>query len=387
MLLIRNSHTPVNTKIRNLDFSKSKPIGLDSTVLLFQAEICPAIVQFMVLFALFIGLPAHAINYTFPGFIPLGCSGSNGIYSCGNLSIGLLDTITVTLPTTITVNGAFNTSAYSIVNSGKNASFLTFKVVGETNLGVGLLDYFMNANITTSGTPVAVAALEKVNGSISTGAGAVNIGNGSIIGGSIPTTAGIVNIGTTAQVTGSITTAAGGVNIGNNSTAEGLISTDAGVVTIDDSSVVKGTITTRDAAVNVGTGSQTGAISITNAGVASVGANSQVLGFIKTVSGAINIGDGSLINSCIFSSVAGATTLGINVIVGAGVFSYRALVTGTGIKIGGRRRYYGGCAITYGANTQVGTTASSSRCDDLLSVAVKPIRKIKSRQWRQIYMR
>ena len=68
---------------------------------------------------LFGGVSVQALDYVFPGNLPVGCvEKSVGNYSCGSLSLAAGDTLTVSTsnPITISINGALSTGAGASLN-------------------------------------------------------------------------------------------------------------------------------------------------------------------------------------------------------------------------------------------------------------------------------
>ncbi|MEB0010087.1 hypothetical protein QN379_07175 [Glaciimonas sp. Gout2] len=241
-------------------------------------------------------LPAQAIDYTFPGYLPAGCSGGSGSYTCGTLSLAAGDTISIYAPATVTVNGAFSAGASCQINKGGSASNLNFNVSGAIGFGAscisnanltsgGAIDIGANStlsgNITTNIGAVTVGAGTDINGTISTVQGAVTVGAGSSVSGSLTTIqTGAITIGATVMIGGSISTATGGVGIGAGTSVGGSISSSAvGAITLGASITVNG---------NVGTAS----------GNIAVGANTTVSGLISTnMSDPITLGNMAIINS------------------------------------------------------------------------------------------
>ena len=122
-------------------------------------------------------LPAYALDYVFPGNLPIGCvDNSGGNYACGALALAADDTVTVAAPTPakITFSGAFGGGAGVLLNAGSAASNLTLVVNGALTLGAGST---MNATVQTLG------------------AGAVSVGAGSTLSGNISTQTGYVTLG------------------------------------------------------------------------------------------------------------------------------------------------------------------------------------------------
>lgn len=103
---------------------------------------------------------AHAAAYVLPGTLPAGCSASAGTYTCGALTLGNNDTLTLgaPLPATINVNGNFNAGNRAFINASGAASDLGINVTGS----------------------VSVGNQGQINGSL-TATGAVNLGNSTLV--------------------------------------------------------------------------------------------------------------------------------------------------------------------------------------------------------------
>lgn len=277
-------------------------------------------------------LPAQATDYTFPGNLPAGCAGGSGSYSCGALVIAAGDTISVAVPTILSVSGAFITGAASRINAGGVASDLFIRVAGAVDLGATST---IIANLISAGV-VNLGSNATFVGDIKTLTAAINVGSFSMVSGSIATlVAGAVNIGAGSRVIGNITTASGAINVGAGSNITGFIlSTIAGAITIGQDVVTGG----------------------------SVGSSA----------GAITLGVASRTDSSTCTGLAGAITLNDNAIVGGNVTA----------SVG---------AIVVAANAKIGGVASKFNCPfDITSLAAgvtPPALVIKSREWRQIFMR
>ena len=339
-------------------------------------------------------------TYSIPADIAaLGCTGGGTAYTCGPLTLAAHDTIIVTTsaPTKITVNGAFITGANSAISEHSKPLGLTFVVNGTTDLGA---NSHVNANIigtgvvstgdhvdftgdiTTLNAVINVGDWNVLVGNLTTGSGAINVGSNTHVTGSIlATVAGVVNVGALSKVTGNINTKSGAVNMGAKSSVTGYISsTLAGVVTIGAQASVDGDITTVSGAINLGAQSTVGGtISDSVAGAITVGYKATVGGGISTNSGAITLGDEVNVNKSVCTGLAGAITVGDNVAVhgniatnnGAITVGYKSRVEGTvGAVIG---------AVTIASSAKVGTVSSRFKCPSGPS--------IKSREWRQIFMR
>jgi len=158
------------------------------------------LLRFVSLFSLmFVALPAQAANYVFSADtssnLPAGCTYvSPGIYSCGIVTLGAGDTISIggAKPATIIFTGALTTGPSNSINDGGDPADLTLVTIGVLNLGV---DTIVNADVFASA--------------------AVNLAVGSLLNGNLET----ASPTTTANVTGIVT-------LGANSSVSGYILTE-----------------------------------------------------------------------------------------------------------------------------------------------------------------
>ena len=349
---------------------------------------------------------AKAVNYTFQGNdVPVGCSGGNGSYTCGSLTLLAGDAITISSPVTITVVGAFSAGASSAINSLGAANYLIFVVGGITTIGDGA---HVNANVTGTGV-VTLGDKVKFTGNISTADAVINVGNNIILIGNLTTGSGAINVGAQSKVDGSITaTVAGVVTTGAGSTVTGKITTKsgaanigalgvvggsiastlAGVVTIGAQAMVGGDITTVSGAINLGAESKVGgSVSDSIAGAITVGSKAAVSGGISTNSGAITLGDGANTDGSVCTGLAGAVTVGDNVAIKGNIVTNNGAIT-----VGDKSRVDGTItavigAVTVASSAKQGSTASKLACPN------SPVKKkpapaaLKSREWRQIFIR
>lgn len=267
---------------------------------------------------LFGALPAQALDYVFPGNLPLGCvDNSGGNYSCGALTLAASDTVTIAAPkpATITFSGAFSTGSGVAVNSGGQASDLTLVVNGAVTLGAQSI---LNAVVQT------------------VGAGAVTIGAGSTIGGSVSTQTGFVAAGASSVVGGSISTVTGYVTLGAGTIVSGAVSTqDQGYVVLGASAQVGSSIT------------------VIGGGYVTLGDSAKVGGSIATVSDAITLGANSTVGGSAAVSETGAVTLGASAKVGGNVSTQTGATTvGANGSVGGQISMNGTGAITLGAGAR-----------------------------------
>ena len=146
-------------------------------------------------------LPALAVNYTFPGNMPTGCTGSNGNYTCPGGSLAYNDTVTIAgvVPATVTVNGNLSTSNARI-NQGGSASNLTIRVNGTLTT-----DYQAVINANVQATVVSSTDTQVTfGGSITTTTGAITLGYDNTVAGNITSTSGAITIGGITQVAGNV---------------------------------------------------------------------------------------------------------------------------------------------------------------------------------------
>ena len=390
----------------------------------------------LVALLLLVWVPAvqAATAYTFPGTLPPGCSaGSGGNYSCGPLTLGAGTTITITSPTTITVNGNFTTGAGAEINKDGAVANLTLVVVnGITDLGAGTILYGnligslkvdtgnnskVFGNITTIAGVITIGNNNEIIGNLKTDSAAINIGNNSFVGdpttvcnsdpvnGNITTTiAGVINVGTTTMIYGRLTTASGAINVGNNSKVYGKISsTVAGAITVGNGVTVACKVSSAIGAITVGSGSTvTGGLS-TDTGAITVGNNSNICGKVATGDGAITIGAHATVCEDVCARKTGAITIGadaeVHGNVGTGVAG--AITVGTGAQVDGNVETAGAGAITIETKAIVkgGTDADASIAKDAtvgkktsssgacISTITATFPKVRSREWRQIFMR
>ncbi|KAF3998986.1 DUF6701 domain-containing protein [Glaciimonas immobilis] len=240
-------------------------------------------------------LPAQAIDYTFPGALPAGCSGGNGSYTCGALTLAGGDTITITAPTTITVNGALSVGASSKINQGGSASDLIFVVSGAIGIGASTIS---TATLTSSA--------------------AINIGASSIISGNVSgSDVGAVSIGANSIVSGAVNTVTGAITIGaGSSVSSDITSSQTGTITLGANVQAGGNLNTNTGSIDVGAGSSiAGSVAISGSGAVTLGSTIKVGGSITTTSGAITLGASTEVDSLIQTKGGDAITFGANVII------------------------------------------------------------------------
>ena len=312
--------------------------------------------------ALLLALPAQAANYTLPGNLPPGCTGSNGAYVCeAALTLATGDTISIAAPTpaTLRIGGALTLLDQSSINASGKPSDLSMTVEGDvaissdvviraninavsaSNLGLSLV---IEGSLTTS------AALQlgdqcQVYGSIASTSGAITIGQGGLITGNVFSVGGAVVVDIGAQVGGNIRTNAA-ITLNISSRVGGSLSTDAaismkpystlvgdavstagavtlapyatvggdikteGAVGMADHTLVSGSIKGGAGAANLAPYAEVKGYITTSAGAVTLGASAQVTGAITTGAGAISLGASAIARSCVQTTTPAAITIG-----------------------------------------------------------------------------
>lgn len=363
------------------------------------------------------GCSAHAVDYSFPNKLPLGCVKSAANYNCVGLTLLSGDTIATPpgKPTLIIVNGPFTAGEFCKLNDGHYATDLALVVTGVTDIGAGTS---MSLNLTGGGI-VTTGSNTQITGSIATIAGVVTLGSNNTMTGNIKTESAAVNVGAHSSITGDITTTiAGVVTIGANSSLIGNITTTAGAINIGASNHVVGNIVTIVAgAITIGSdanivgqvsttylGSEVGAGAITvgangnlsgnvttNAGAITTGDKTKVVGGITTNTGAITVGNAANVGESVCTGLAGAVTIGSNSKVGGNIVtSAGAITVGDKSTVSGALLTKGAGAISTASSSTIGTALNAFKC---ASAPPRPTDSadtrlgIKTRQWRQIFMR
>ena len=338
---------------------------------------------------LLVGVPAQAVTYTFPGNLPATCRAAGVSYICDVLTLAIGDLLSIALPTIVIVNGDFTAGAGSRINDGGAASDLIFQVMGATDAGK---NSSITANLAGAGV-VILGSSVKFTGNITTQSAAINVGDFSTVIGSLKTVvAGVVSIGASNRLTGNVSTLSGAINVGANSRVDGSISSAfAGVVTLGTGATVGGNITTASGAINMGAGSNvTGFVMDTIAGAVTLGDNAIVRGGVGSNAGAITLGTGSSATGTVCSGRSGAITLLDNALIGGNIKTNDGAITlGNLSSVNGTVSAVSG-AVTISPSAKVGAVSRKILCPlDRLAMVLKgggsPV--IKSREWRQIFMR
>ncbi|MEO8153964.1 MAG: DUF6701 domain-containing protein [Rhizobacter sp.] len=314
--------------------------------------------------------PALATNYTFPGALPAGCSSSGGNYTCGALTLGYNDTITIgaPTPTTITINGAFSTNTSQINNSG-TAGNLSLVVNGAMTIGY---QSRIVANITATSINDSSGQV-TFGGSLATSTGSIAVGYASTVAGSITSTSGAITLAGTVQAASSVTCSGCTVTVGNlaritgNVSAKSIVDSNGGVmfggsvtgttsnVTIGNASTVAGSVSSTSGAIGLaGTVQVAGSVSCscaltvgyqaringnvsattvtdsngqvtfggsvaTTTGGMALGYGSTIAGGATSTSGPLSLGGTSRINQCVQSTGSATITLGYGAVATTGV--------------------------------------------------------------------
>ncbi len=230
---------------------------------------------------------APAANYSFPGSLPPGCSGSGPNYTCTGGALAYGDTVTINAPrpATVTVNGSLDTNTAQI-NAAGSASDLTLIVTGTLTLGYQTV---IRANITAGSVSDPNGAV-TFGGNLATSTGTIALGYQSTVAGSVSSTSGAISVAQNGSVGGNITSTSGAITVPFQAQVSGNIST-SGAITIGQEAVVGGTIT-----------GSTGNLAI--------GYGARVTGAVQSSSGTIGIGQSAVLSACVRSTSSAAITLG-----------------------------------------------------------------------------
>jgi MSHA biogenesis protein MshQ len=201
---------------------------------------------------------AQAANYVFPGTLPAGCSGAGPTYTCGALSLGNNDTVTIngSKPATITINGNFYTNN-AVINNAGTAADLTIvasgtlstrdNVVIKANVQAATINNNTNAaqfggNVTATSGNVLLAYQTTVTGTVTSGNGSITMGNEAVIGGDVISTGGgAVNVKYKSRITGSVTTT-GAVTLENQTQVGGSVNGGTGAIEVNYQAQVTGSV-------------------------------------------------------------------------------------------------------------------------------------------------
>ena len=224
---------------------------------------------------------ADATDYSFPGALPAGCSGSAGVYTCSGLNLAYGDTVSIQSrkPAAIRVTGTMDTNNARI-NPGGAAADLSLTVTGALKVGYGAT---INANISAATIDTTGGSVVIVGDLVST-TGAVTLGYQTQLTGSI-TSKTDVDTGQSTSISGNITALSGRVNLRYGSKVGGNIATTTRDILLDQSTAVGGNL-----------GATTGAVEL--------GYGANVAGNLVTTTGVIKLGQTSVVQACVQSSAS-----------------------------------------------------------------------------------
>ncbi|KPF48222.1 hypothetical protein D621_16280 [beta proteobacterium AAP51] len=230
--------------------------------------------------------PAAAVDYVFPGTLPPGCTGSGPNYTCGSLSLGWNDTITINnpRPARITINGNFSTNN-AVINGAGNANNLIITVNGTVTLGYRTV---MRGHLIANAIDGSNASEVNHTGSMTALVGNLSLGFDTTVTGTLRTVTGQISTATSVTVDGAVTSNTGAVTLGFQTEVTGQITTGGAITTASEVSL--------DGQVN-------GA-----AGAVSLGFDSRAQG-ITTTSGTIALGQQTEAAACVRSTNAASITL------------------------------------------------------------------------------
>lgn len=283
----------------------------------------------------------------------------NNVIATGNMHT---DSAAINIGYCSQLTGNIITSVAGVITVGDWS-----KVIGKISTNAGAVNIGANSHVIKS----AVTG----SGSISTGSGVVNIYAGGIVDGDInnhdTSVAGAVNLFAGAKVMGNILSGAGAITLDPGATVMGTITSGVGAISIKANAIVHGTISSGTGAITIGARATVdGSVCSKGKGAVSVEANATVGGNVGAEEGAVTIGANATVGGDVKTTYAGA----VDIVAGAQVAGTATVEGGAG-------------ALTIGAGATVGQTALSGKnlCDDPPPLASPVV--IKSRQWRQIFMR
>jgi predicted acyltransferase (DUF342 family) len=268
---------------------------------------------------------ALAVDYVFPDKMPSSCKGSNGSYTCGQLTLGYDDTITIASPkpATITISAKLVTDNARI-NVGGAASDLKIIVTGPLTPGYAAV---INANIEATSIEGGSAGSVTWGGSITSTSGNITFGyadtvagavtsagtvvdsSGAVVfGSSISTTTGSIALGYGSKVAGTITSTTGAIKLSNAMAVGGSITSTSGLIDIGNTTEVAGSLSTAGA-INVQQSARVAGALNGSTGAVTVGYAASVTGAVTTSTGTIAIGGTATLSSCVKSTSSAKITL------------------------------------------------------------------------------
>ncbi|MDC8784451.1 DUF6701 domain-containing protein [Roseateles koreensis] len=227
--------------------------------------------------------PARATAYAFPGNLPAGCTAAGSTYTCGSLTLGYTDTVSIGTPkpATLKFTGTLSIDTSATINAGGAASDLNLQVAGTLTTGYQTV---IMGNVTAGSVNATNVGL--VLGGTLTSAGSINLGDCVSVGGAISNSgANAVTVGQNCVINGGITSASGAVSTDLNSQVKGTIAT-AGNISVGQASVVTGNVSSTGGTVALAyQGQVTGYVSAK--GQVTLGQATVVGGDVTSTSGAM----------------------------------------------------------------------------------------------------
>lgn len=258
------------------------------------------------------------------------------------------------------------------INEGSSDSNRPNKLTGTITVDNNVINIGDYAKVTSA----EKATLKTING-------VINVGDHSNIWGTINTKIGAINVGASSRVDGSLQTGSGAITVGNSSTVTGNIETGIGAITIGNDCLVGGNINNKDTssagAVTVGTGTVVKGFVSSNVGAISIGKGSQT-GGVSSNTGAVTMCGHAKGSVC--TGTAGAITICAGSKVEGNVTAHDgALTVEKDATVTGKLKIVGEGDISAASANVIGQDIDSP-CRFQGPVVI-----IKSRQWRQIFMR
>ena len=258
---------------------------------------------------------AQAVDYSFPGRLPAGCTDAGGgSYTCPGSALVFGDTLTINtpLPATITVRGDLSTDNAQI-NARGTAANVTLVVTGRLTPGYGA---HINANVQAASVNGSGAGSVTWGGSITTGTGALALGYGNVVAGHIASGSGDITVAGDSRLAGNVTSDSGGVKLEYGTQVTGGLATQ-GSISLAGANVVGGNITGATGDVTVGYGSR--------------------LAGVSTSSGSINLAGGGSASACVSSSGSARISLewatAVNSVCCGGSCSNSCVANGSGLAM------------------------------------------------------
>jgi MSHA biogenesis protein MshQ len=287
----------------------------------------PVMVGWALLSWLCMASTAHAANYTFPGSLPGGCSGSGISYTCGALTLASGDTVAVTNASTNITFTSLNTNNAQI-NAAARAN-LTLNVSGTLTVASGAsITANVNAgNVSSSGGATYV-------GNLTTTTGAISLGAGTTVSGALTTTTGAITLLT--GTAGTYTTV-GSINSGGTVTINSYNRVNGPVVgyllSASGNNTINGSITSKTTYVSLG-GNATVNGSIYSQTYVDTGSNSNITGSITAATSYIDTGTATTVGGSL-SALGTYVDIHGSASVGGSIFAKSYVSMTTSSSVGG----------------------------------------------------